>query len=444
MQEDNSVFLDRLISNYRLASEHVADNNKLRSKEWLFINERNKKKFTNKVNIKNFRDYYIWLSEGMDTYGVRNDYKKDTTDNSMRKYFKNSFLNPNYLLSDHYNSNEKNLPDSSKYTFNIHNKKTTSAELKRLINICGESFILKNLIKKNIGNCPIAYKYKEVYYDLYNLCHLKYFYDLSNKIFQKDILPRNVIEIGGGFGVLADYLIKNFKLKYISIDLPEANLLTSWYLNQSQNNKKMFLVDDYLKEGSISKKLFNNYDIFILPPNIKIEDDVMIDLFINIRSMMEMDFSIVKKYFNLIHKHVSPNGYFYNINRYVSNRNLFNDKKRMAIGASDLSDYPYDENWEVIMSETSYKHFHMHTLITQRKTDNITKSIKSELKKIEKISKRFNQNSIFLRGLRLKNFLKKWTIFLILIFLRKFFSEKNEKKINENLRKIKNIFFKRS
>ena len=117
MQEDNSVFLDRLISNYRLASEHVADNNKLRSKEWLFINERNKKKFTNKVNIKNFRDYYIWLSEGMDTYGVRNDYKKDTTDNSMRKYFKNSFLNPNYLLSDHYNSNEKNLPDSSKYTF---------------------------------------------------------------------------------------------------------------------------------------------------------------------------------------------------------------------------------------------------------------------------------------------------------------------------------------
>ena len=290
------------------------------------------KKFTDKENVRNFRDYDIWLSEGMDTYGVRNDFKKETLNSSMEKYFKNSFFNRNYLLSDHYNSNGKNLSDSSKYTFNIHNEKTASEELKNLINICGENFVLKNLIKKNIGNCPIAYKYKGVYFDLYNLCHLKYFYDLSNSISKKNV-HRNVVEIGGGFGVLADYLIKNFKLKYISIDLPEANLMTSWYLNQSQNSKKMFLIDDYLKEGSINKKLFDSYDIFILPPNIKIEDDVMIDLFINIRSMMEMDFSAVKEYFNLIHKHISPSGYFYNINRYVSNRNLFNDKNKMQIGA---------------------------------------------------------------------------------------------------------------
>ncbi len=54
MQEDNSVFLDRLISNYRLASEHVADNNKLRSKEWLFINEKNEKKINENLRkIKN-------------------------------------------------------------------------------------------------------------------------------------------------------------------------------------------------------------------------------------------------------------------------------------------------------------------------------------------------------------------------------------------------------
>jgi len=36
-QEDNSVFLDRLISNYKLASKHIADNYKLKSKEWLFF-----------------------------------------------------------------------------------------------------------------------------------------------------------------------------------------------------------------------------------------------------------------------------------------------------------------------------------------------------------------------------------------------------------------------
>ena len=159
---------------------------------------------------------------------------------------------------------------------------------------------------------------------------------------------------------------------------------------------------------------------------------------------MEMDFSAVKEYFNLIHKHISPSGYFYNINRYVSNRNLFNDKNKMQIGASDLSNYPYDENWGVIMSETSYRHIHMHTLITQRKMGNEIKNIKSELKKIKTISKRFNQNSVFLRVLGLKSFLKSWIIFLILIFLRKFFSYNYEKKIKENLIKLKNFFFQRS
>ena len=66
----------------------------------------------------------------------------------------------------------------------------------------------------------------------------------------------------------------------------------------------------------MSSKLFSEYDIFILPPNIKIEKDVIIDLFINIRSMMEMDFEVVKGYFNLIHNHVATDGYFCNINRY--------------------------------------------------------------------------------------------------------------------------------
>ncbi len=122
-QEDNSVFLDRLISNYKLASKYIADNYKLKSKEWLFLNEKNRKKFTDKENVRNFRDYDIWLSEGMDTYGARNDFKKETLDSSMEKYFKNSFFNRNYLLSDHYNSNGKDLSENSKYTFNIHNEK---------------------------------------------------------------------------------------------------------------------------------------------------------------------------------------------------------------------------------------------------------------------------------------------------------------------------------
>ena len=442
---NNSNFSERLIQNFELANKFISSDNKLRSKEWAYISSVIKKKFSNKENIKNFRAYKIWLSRGMDTYGLRNDYKADKSQilnkTSIVKYFDNSFLNLHYLKSDHYNSNEENPTEESKYTFNIANKKAADIRLHELINECGEKFILENLIKENIGNCPISYNYKGVFYDEYNLCHLKYFYDLKKKIFEKTTKPGIVLEIGGGFGVLADYLIKNYNLKYISFDLPEANLLTSWYLSQTQKNKKMFLIDDYLKEGVLNKKSLDNYDIFILPPNVKLSEDLRIDLFINIRSMMEMDFEVVENYFNFIHRHISSDGYFYNINRYISNRSLFNSKHTKKINASDLSNYPYDSNWEVITSQTSYRHYHMHTLITKRQKNNITNNIKDELKKIEEISKNFIPGSIKMQTGSLKSTIKNWTIYLILISVRKVFSRKLEKIIKKKLIAIKRIVF---
>ena len=155
--------------------------------------------------------------------------------------------------------------------------------------------------------------------------------------------------------------------------------------------------------------------------------------------MMEMDFNVVKNYFKLIHKHITSQWYFYNINRYISNRNLFGFKNFSEIGSSDLHDYPYDNNWEVLMAETSYRHSHMHTLITQRKKGDFKNNISDELKKIEKISKSFHQNSLAMRFRKTKSTIKNWLIFLILIFLRKFFSREFENKILNILIKTKKL-----
>ena len=448
----NSNFLDRLIANYQLANDFINNDAKLRSKEWFFLHNIYHKKFFEKKNIENFRGHKVWLSDGMDSYGMRNDaFSQDGNISEENIYLANSnrksFLKGIYLLSDYYNSKDDNPPESSKFTFDIHNKRMATEELKKMIDWFGEEFVLKNLIKENIGNSPIAYQYKDIYYDEYNLCHLKYFYDLKKTVFDNSPNIKNVVEIGGGFGVLADYLNKNYNLKFISLDLPAANLLTSFYLNKSQSGKRFFLIDDYLKEGSLNSKVLKEYDIFILPANIKISKDIIIDLFINIRSMMEMDFEVVKEYFNLIHNHIADDGYFCNINRYISNRHLFNNKemfKDKRLNASDIAKYPYDENWKVVLSETSYRHLHVHTLVAKREKDSLETNIKEELKKIDKISKKFVEGSFYRRLTLIKKKMRVFFRHYIFIFIRICFSRKNEEKIIENLIKIKRLIFKKN
>ena len=440
-QMESQIFLNRLVNNLEIANKFISSDQKLRGKEWLYINNRNKEKFLKTDNIKNFRANNVWLSEGMDTYGMREEFVSKPNVTALLNYFKNKTFHPKYLLSDHFNLDEKNKTEKSKFTFEFYNKKSATTRLHEMINECSEKFVLQNLVKKNIGNSPMAYQYKDVFYDEYNLCHLKYFFDLNKMVFNNHNNPQTVLEIGGGFGILADYITKNHNLKYISFDLPEANLLTSWYLHQSQPQKKLFLIDDYIKTNVIDDQILKNYDIFILPPNINLKSDLKIDLFINIRSMMEMEFDVVKNYFNLIHKHISENGYFYNINRYVSNRKLFNLQDYAEIGASDLAEYPYDNNWDVLMSENSYRHSHVHTLLTQRKEREFKNNIKNELKNIKNISKSFNPNSFRMKIKKIRIKTKNWLIFLLMIFLRKFFSRKIETSALNFLIKIKRFIF---
>ena len=95
----------------------------------------------------------------------------------------------------------------------------------------------------------------------------------------------------------------------------------------------MFYCD--LKEKSINPKNIIDYNIIILPPWVKLEN-IEINIFANVRSFMEMDFDIIKYYFDVIHKLISKNGIFLNINRY--------DKRTVGYPIK-LENYPYDEKF---------------------------------------------------------------------------------------------------
>ncbi len=245
-----------------------------------------------------------------------------------------------------------------------------------LKNELGEDYILSNLTDKNVGNSPDCFKIGNLFVDGGQNFHIKWLHELETYVFSKKKI-NYICEIGGGYGSLAQKIRAKHACKYILIDLPEANLLSSYYLSEHFPDLKFLLCDD-IEAKSISKEDTRGYDFIIIPPWYEIGEDVKIDLFINTRSMMEMNLKVIKKYFDLIQTHTVVAGFFFNINRYYKG----------SVGYPiELSKYPYDEKWQVISSQLSWKQNHIHQLITQRKTG--VGNIQEELIKIGNIGRIF-------------------------------------------------------
>ena len=248
-----------------------------------------------------------------------------------------------------------------------------------IINKTSEMYVLNNLPKKNVGNSNVMIPYKDVFMDYNKLIHIYWFWIIENKIL-KDIKIKNICEIGGGFGSFSELFIKNFNTKIFLIDLPEANLMSTYYLNELFPQKKFYLFDDYKRNEFLSKLDFDKNDVIILPPNCNIDTKIKIDFFINTRSMMEMNFDIIQSYFDFIHQHSNKDGLFLNINRY---------EKIPAGYPIRISEYPYDKNWKVLISEPSFNQNWIHFLLTQRSFEKDKTDILEELENIKIIGRKF-------------------------------------------------------
>jgi putative sugar O-methyltransferase len=274
-----------------------------------------------------------------------------------------------------------------------------------IINQISEQYVLNNLPKKNIGNSNVIIPYKDVLVDYNKLIHIYWFWIIENKIL-KNTKINNICEIGGGFGSFSELFIKNYDTKTFLIDLPEANLMSTYYLKELYPQKKFYLFDDYKKNEFLSKLDFDKYDIIILPPNCNIDKKIKIDFFINTRSMMEMNFDVIKSYFDFIHQYLIDDGYFLNINRY----------EKTSVGYPiRISEYPYDKNWKVIISEPSFNQNWIHFLFVQRSFKKDEINIFEELNNIKIMGRKFYRHNS--RFLKLKKILRK---ILIITFGSKF------------------------
>ena len=122
---------------------------------------------------------------------------------------------------------------------------------------------------------------------------------------------RYIAEIGAGNGNLMVLLKHHFNSKcIIDIDLPEVLILSIAFIENLFPNAKILLPNEINKK--INVDTLSSYDFIFLTLNqIKLLDDNLIDLFINIASFQEMNMSQIKEYINLIQRTGKENSYFY-------------------------------------------------------------------------------------------------------------------------------------
>ena len=243
-----------------------------------------------------------------------------------------------------------------------------------LADLCGKKFI-NEFKENNIGNPDNCYEISGEKYNFNDLFIIQFLFKIK-KFLNKE--PKSILEIGGGYGALANKLKKLYPNSTIYLlDLPEAGLLQTYYLSSIHKEKNFFLYDDFKKkENEINIEYLETFDFVILPPwclkNITFKN--YFDLIINTRSFMEIKFDEIKSYFDYIQRTIKSDGIFYNVNKYE--KNTSGDVIR-------ISEYPYDNFWNVLSSSQSWKQSNLHEIITQRKEVE-TKEINLILSKLKK------------------------------------------------------------
>lgn len=142
-----------------------------------------------------------------------------------------------------------------------------------------------------------------------------------------------ICEIGGGFGAMAEIIIKKYQPNYyIIIDLPETLKISNMYLNNLFPGKV-----NYFNQQKKLKKNKNSTNILLV--DVKKYSYLKsffpkIDLFINSNSFGEMNIETVREYFLFIETY--SNVYLSNTNKdYRKEGNYIYTKKT----------YPYNKNW---------------------------------------------------------------------------------------------------
>ena len=146
--------------------------------------------------------------------------------------------------------------------------------------------------------------------------------NLFNLIDQKE---SKILEIGGGYGRFAYYILKDLKkFSYVDFDIPETLSLASYYLSKCFPNKKNM----FYGEKEVNSNNINSHDLIFLPPwEIESLKQDTFDLTLNKNSLGEMEPKTAKNYIKHIHR-ISK--YFFSMNHEYFRNNFTSGEKSLV------------------------------------------------------------------------------------------------------------------
>ena len=153
------------------------------------------------------------------------------------------------------------------------------------------NFLFYIFSENNVGKPKEQFNFEG---KLYSRSSLNYLLGITClKKITKNFVPKNVLEIGGGFGILGHIfgLSKIINLKYINLDLPPLSLVSEMYLKKIFGKYK---VTDSLKEIKKKKIYIKKLKNFHHCRLGKLSLKRKIDLFVNFISFQEMEPYILK------------------------------------------------------------------------------------------------------------------------------------------------------
>ena len=114
---------------------------------------------------------------------------------------------------------------------------------------------------------------------------------------------------------------------------------------------------------------------------IKDIPEVSVDQVINMRSMMEMSSSVVASDFKEIQRITKIGGLFACFNRYEKDFREWKDIPGSSGELNLLKNYPFDDYWQIVISQTSLVQAQIHDLILRRQAEKnlfpVTEALKS-------------------------------------------------------------------
>ena len=253
--------------------------------------------------------------------------------------------------------------------------------LRAIIATTDLNFVIKNCITK-VGS-PVTTKIKVDYkgqnhilnYNMHDMSDLYHSWLILQQLSKFKNPTPMICEIGGGYGGLASKIKSNIKgAKIIMLDLPEVNAFQTFYLSKVFNGAIVKGYKDLSEEGL--GVLENEFDFLILPGwAIEKLPKASVDAFINVRSMMEMSKENLEFYFKAIQSSLKVEGTFSCFNRYIKPVGNFENR---------LDLYPFDNDWQILLSQASIFQPHIHQFILQRKANNSGSNFRPKLKDVGK------------------------------------------------------------